>query len=383
MMETSTRDVVVIGAGPAGGVSAFRLARAGYGVLLVDRARFPRQKVCGGCLSARTLGLLGEAAMDDVAASVGGQVIDSLTVHVPGGTARRFSIPEGLATTRAELDQRIVERAVGAGVEFRHGVAARVLPVRDGEESRRVALGAPNREIVRARVVIAADGLSHPSLAGLDSDETIVRRLSRVGVGSVVDGWSHSVEGRVVRMAIGRFGYVGMVGVGNGRMNLAAALDPTRLRSERAPEMASRILAECRVEAPPVLSNAIWMGTPALSRRTVHPAGYRLLLVGDAAGYTEPFTGEGMAWALEDAREAERLLAGGFACWRSEIESAWAVHVRSRRRRDWFGGAMARVLASPAAVRVSMNLVARAPMLAHRGIGRVQGRRPAIDASAP
>ncbi len=363
-MKGSIRDVVVIGAGPAGAVSAFGLARAGHSVLLVDRAVFPRSKVCGGCLSARSLAWLGAAGLETVIEPGLGEPFDEVTIYLPGGSARSFALPQGRAVNRADLDHRLVDRAVAAGAEFRSGVGAQVLPARIGDAVRPIALG--TGETVAARVAIVADGLGHPSLAGL----SVVRPLSRIGLGAVVHGLGDSFRG--VQMAISRSGYVGMVGIGGGCLNVAAALDPARVHESGPAPAVAGVLADCGLDVPRSLAGARWSGTKPLSRCLIRPAGFRLLVLGDAAGYTEPFTGEGMSWALEDALSAEGLLARGFGEWPNEIESDWVRSARARRRRDWLGRWAARVLRSPLAARTAFGVMERLPGVARKGIGMAQ-----------
>jgi 2-polyprenyl-6-methoxyphenol hydroxylase-like FAD-dependent oxidoreductase len=205
---------------------------------------------------------------------------------------------------------------------------------------------------------------------------SVVGPLSRIGLGTVVHGPTDPDRG--VRMAISRSGYVGMVGIGGGCVNVAAALDPARVNESGPAGAVEEVLTDCGLDAPGSLATARWSGTKALSTRLLRPAAFRLLVLGDAAGYTEPFTGEGMSWALEDALEAERLLAPGFGEWDGAIERAWIRSVGSRRRRDWLGRMAARVLRSPRAARAAFGLMERLPGVARKGIGMAQAPLPAV-----
>jgi 2-polyprenyl-6-methoxyphenol hydroxylase-like FAD-dependent oxidoreductase len=103
-------------------------------------------------------------------------------------------------------------------------------------------------------------------------------------------------------MATGRGGYVGLVRVEDGRLDMAAAFDPVFVKSVGGLGAAAEtILREVGWPAPPALAEEPWKGTPALTRRARRLAGHRCFVVGDAAGYVEPFTGEGMAWAVMSA----------------------------------------------------------------------------------
>jgi flavin-dependent dehydrogenase len=254
---------------------------------------------------------------------------------------------------------------------------------RSDDTTRRVALvGGDVREIVRARVVVVADGLLHPSLSTLPALGREVRKASRIGVGAVLFA-PGSADTGTVRMAIARSGYVGMVGVGHGRLNVAAALDTRAVRAHGPGATIAGILEACGHRPDSSIDDARWHGTPALSRRLIRPAGRRLLVLGDASGYSEPFTGEGMAWALSDALAAGRLLSRGLADWDPRIESEWLGHLRTRGRRGWTSGAVARILRSPVATRAAVTLAAGVPALARGTIRAFQSPyRPLPKASA-
>jgi flavin-dependent dehydrogenase len=106
----------------------------------------------------------------------------------------------------------------------------------------------------------------------------------------------------VLAMGVSRHGYVGLVRVEGGELNIAAAIDASFLKELKGPGPAAvELLAGTGLPVPAVLREADWMGTPTLTR-TTRPLAHRgIFLIGDAAGYVEPFTGEGMAWAMEGA----------------------------------------------------------------------------------
>ncbi len=105
-----------------------------------------------------------------------------------------------------------------------------------------------------------------------------------------------------IYMAISRFGYVGLVRTMDGRGNLAAAIDLRKLKSVADPaQVVHSILEDAGLPSPTLSESDVWRGTIPLMRHTNRLSTHRVLLLGDAAGYAEPFTGEGIGWALNSA----------------------------------------------------------------------------------
>jgi len=157
-----TVDVAVVGAGPAGSAAAITLARAGLDVTVLDRATFPRDKICGDGLTTGALRLLEGLGLDP-ASVASWQDVEDCYVSSPSGVIKRFPLPRGQGrfasvATRSDLDAALVDRArtEGATVLDGHGVTA-ATESHDG-----VALEVDGVGTVRARWVIAADGMWSP-----------------------------------------------------------------------------------------------------------------------------------------------------------------------------------------------------------------------------
>jgi flavin-dependent dehydrogenase len=286
-------DALVIGAGPAGSAAAIGLARGGAATLLVDRASLPRSKVCGCCLNTAALGVLGALGLGGMPARVGAVPLQAVRV-ASGGVCARIPLPPAAALSRESLDTELVREAVRSGACFVPGVVARVMP--PTAEACLVMLGSAGA--AQARVVVVADGLGGRSADGFPGLEVRVWKRSRIGAGVVLDSGPDWVKPGVVYMACGKGGYVGLVRLEDGRVDVAAALDPLFVRSRHGPgAAASEVLAGAGWTPPEVLAASRWRGTPALSRRRCVQSG-RVFVVGDACGYVEPFTGEGIAWSL-------------------------------------------------------------------------------------
>jgi flavin-dependent dehydrogenase len=356
-------DVVVVGAGPAGALAAYALARARLAVLLLDRAAFPRYKVCGCCLNGRAQACLADAGLRDLPRRLGAAPLDRLLL-AGGGREACIGLRGERVLSREALDAGLAAAAVDAGATFVPETFAARGPCRSA--ARAVLLRQGRRaETVWGRLVLAADGL-----AGTFSADRSRRRAvgagSWIGAGAVADAFSSFYAAGTVYMACGRGGYVGLVRREDGRLDVAAALDPAPLGPTRAPgAAAARILAETGWPPLTELARLSWRGTPALSHRARHLARKRLFVIGDAASFVQPFTGEGIAWALQSARSVVPLAVQAVACWEPHLVRAWADRYRRTvLRRQWACRALSAALRRPNLTAAGIALLARLPALA-------------------
>ena len=306
-------DVLVIGAGPAGSVAARGLSLAGLRVLMVDKARFPRRKVCGCCLNGNALAALKSVGLGDIPAKLGAVPLTGFTTATAGRIA---TVPlKGVSLSREAFDMALIEEAVKAGVEFREGFvfpSGGCKPAQDWTHS--AGLHPP-----LGKITVYANGLN-----GIPSTAS---KHSRLGAGTILnDAPAYYEPGRIF-MAVGQGGYVGLVRLEDGRLDVAAAFDADFVRNCGGLGFAAeRVLKEAGFPCLAPLSlggrgvggegdlnhhlltpnpsparvegDKMWKGTPALTRTPHSIAGPGWFAVGDAAGYVEPFTGEGMAWAI-------------------------------------------------------------------------------------
>jgi flavin-dependent dehydrogenase len=356
-------DVIVIGAGPAGAVAAQQLALQRHAVLLVDQSSFPRWKVCGACLSGEAQTILASAGLGKCLSRLGAVPLTNMHLRVRG-TAMDVPLRRRIALSRGALDAALIDAAVRAGASFlpeTHGRLGAVTP-----RAREVLLRRDRCDtIATARIVIAADGLGGTACAGTRAVNTSVRVDSRLGAGTVVDDAS-SVYGRgTIYMACGTGGYVGLVRLEDGRLNMAGAFDTAAVRRHGGvTALAAATLAAAGMPAVPSMPTARWRGTPALTRHARRPAATRLFLAGDAAGYVEPFTGDGMAAALTTGMAVAKLAARGCRRWDPILEAQWASCFRglvTRRHRacGWLAGLLRR----PKLLAVGAAAVRRLPIL--------------------
>lgn len=347
-----TWDALVIGAGPAGSVTARELARRGRRVLLVDRATFPRSKVCGCCLNGAAIRTLERLGLGRVLE--GALPLDRLKWAAGSWTAT-LGLPRGVALSREVLDARLLEAAIGCGVEFRPAT----LVHRDSELR------------AQARVNIVASGLT--------GGEMTAERGSRIGAGVVLPASDAPgfFPSRAIHMATGRGGYVGLVRVEDDRLDVAAAFDSAFVKTAGGPGPAAEsILRGVGWPVPPGLAEGPWKGTPTLTRRPVRLANRGVFVVGDAAGYVEPFTGEGMAWAVMSAAALAPIAARAIERWDDSLAREWeTAHRRLIGRRQRTCRSIARVLRSPFLTGLGVRLLVLVPALAHPVISALN--RPA------
>src|ERR1043165_2004376 len=292
-------DIIIIGAGLAGSLAARELARDGAAVLLIDRACFPRTKVCGGYLNLRALSALAGVGLGNLVEQCGAKPVHSLRLSAPHAQA---VVPvAGRALSRKTLDAALVRAAIQAGAQFLSGTPARLGEATD--RARLVLLRQEGQEIqASARVVLGANGLAGSLLASEADHRNVVESGSRLGAGVMAEETPEFYTPGCIFMACGQGGYVGMVRHESGELNVAAAFDAAFVKQTNGlGNAAAAVLREGGF--PPIdgLESLAWHGTPLLTRSVFPPAAERVFLLGDAAGYVEPFTGEGMAWGLVSA----------------------------------------------------------------------------------
>jgi flavin-dependent dehydrogenase len=360
-----TWGAVVVGAGPAGALAAQQLARRGVGTLLVDQSAFPRSKVCGCCLNARGVAALAAAGLGDLPNRCGALPLRAFELAAGGATARLALA--GVALSREALDAALVRAAVGAGAHFLPQTRA-ALVAGDGEAKtvQLVSVSQEGSATVRARCVLTADGLGGQLLARSGVGAAPAAPGARIGVGAVSAEAPAYYEVGTVYMACGARGYVGLVRLEDGRLDVAAALDAAWVRASGGPGRAVLpLLTAAGLPPVPDLIGLAWRGTPALTRRATRLAGERLFVLGDAAGYVEPFTGEGMAWALAGGLAVAPLAAEAVRRWRPSLAGAWAAtYRRVVVRRQHLCRAAAAVLRRPLLAGALVRLLARVPGLA-------------------
>ncbi|MEQ8789747.1 MAG: FAD-dependent monooxygenase [Pirellulaceae bacterium] len=368
-LDDAARDdweLVVLGAGPAGAMTAREAARQGIRVLLVDRSRFPRPKVCGCCVNQAALGVLTEAGLGDVPTSLGGRPLRAFQLASQGRLAE-VPLGGGVAVSREQLDAALIEAAIEAGAQFLDATQALLRPALDC----RIELKRQHAQrTIAARLAIVATGLGSRCVATDTPDARHSSPRSRIGAGAVIDEQSDAYASGIIYMACHRSGYVGLVRLEDGRLDIAAALDPAAVkRLGGIPAAVSQVIEQSGL--PPIsgLKLQDWHGTAKLTQHRPALYGDGYLVVGDAAGYVEPFTGEGIAWALATGKAvvpyAVRAMAEPDALKRRQVGASWSrEHQRLVGRRMAVCRSVSFLLRRPRLVRWAVWALARRPQLA-------------------
>jgi geranylgeranyl reductase family protein len=275
-------DAVVVGAGPAGSTTAYRLANAGASVLLVDRARFPRDKPCGGGLTGRAVRLL-PVEIDPVVEETADRL--ELRFRFRRGFERRSSEPLVLLTQRRRLDLYLAESAAAAGANFRDGVRVDGIVASEHGVEARVG-GRP----IGADVVIGADGANGITGRALGLGTNIAHGVALEG--NIPYGVAD--RGRFARRLVCELGIVpggyGWVFPKGDHVNVG--IGGWRSEGPRLRELLHRL---CEVHELPFdrLESLRGHRLPLRTPTTPLAAG-RAALVGDAAGLVDPLSGDGM-----------------------------------------------------------------------------------------
>ncbi len=353
-------DALVIGAGPAGGAAAHALARVGRRVLLVDRALMPRPKVCGCCLAPAGVRALQRAGLGGLL--LGAAPIGHCTVYA-GVCQARLPASGYRVIARDVLDARLAAAARDAGAHLLLGVSARVATdgsVRLNHTDHDEIAHGPSGTALQARAIIIADGLAGTSLADRPEFAWRVKSGSRMGVGATLMRSPVPLAEGEIAILCGRAGYLGVVRLPGGAIDAAAALGPRAVRAAGGPgPLCEAIVAACGRNAE-ALRQAAWRGTPLLTRARARVEVGNIFIVGDAAGYLEPFTGEGMTWAIEGALHG----AAAANAWLADpaTAGAWAAtHARLVARQHRRSGLVASLVRSERLTHAAVALAGRWP----------------------
>jgi geranylgeranyl reductase family protein len=372
-------DVVIVGAGPAGSAAAIGLAQRGYEVTLLDKQCFPREKLCGDFVNPINRPLFRELGVEEQVLAQPHATVTGFRVTGTSGRAaevefsqRGHETESGLGLRRAHLDQVLLQRAAALGATVYQG--------RRIEKLQRTADGwrltGNEEEIWRGKVLIGADG----------RNSWVARQLGLYRR-STADGRAIGFQSRLqfygaigdkIEIHLFPGGYAGVVGLGDGTINLCLAVDKRRLPREGSTE---HLFAEVLPRNPHLKYILQWSAHSSVIR-SVYPVyfpprrsiGDGALLVGDAARVSEPVTGEGIYFALRGGLLAAKTIDLAFRRGDLALDSL-AGYERACRRafrsRTALNGLLRGVVYRPALVEPFIRLSARNQFLLHSLVNAV------------
>ena len=310
-MKASRVDVAVVGGGPAGALTAMLLADRGREVVLLERAPQWRWRACGVFASPASVAALRSIGFRDPEIELVARPVAAMRVETPGGATFRLTYggsgeldDSAVGFDRSTLDPLLMSRARSAGAVVRLGATVERVALA-GDHARLVISG--DRSEMIARVVVGADGLR-----SLVARTARVERRAPLGPRAALtfhlaDSWGDEDA----RMVVIDDGYVGIAPVPGGRVNVGIVLEHSwfqRLRREGgravARSICARVLPDGATDAEAIRPLDRVAGVTPLGHAVRRRAGAAWLLVGDAAGFLDPFTGEGLHRAIVSAELA-------------------------------------------------------------------------------
>jgi menaquinone-9 beta-reductase len=383
-MRTGDHDVIVVGAGPAGSVTAGLLAARGHRVLLLDRDTFPRDKPCGESLNPGAVGELDRLGLLEAVRRLPHQLLDRWRVHASNGRSFEGAFDParyGIALARGPFDALLLDQARTCGADLMTGARVDDLVHEGGAV---VGVRLQSGDEFHAPLVIGADGLRSAVVRRLG----LLRRrprLRKVALTAHVSG-AELPPGTGI-LGLFPWGCAGVVRTSSDSANVAVVLDRAAARTIAGDPAGAfdRFAADIPwVRGARRRSAVLTTGPFDWPTRAVAAAG--ALLVGDAAGYFDPFTGQGIFRALRGARLAADI---GDARLRDGNLTQDALQEYERRHREEFASAtrLQRIIetgvARPTIFGAAVALLGAWPSLADRLVAVIGDLQPVRSLLVP
>jgi menaquinone-9 beta-reductase len=356
-------DVAVVGAGPAGASCAAFCAVAGLGVALLERENFPREKVCGDCINPACWPVLRHLAVADRVRALPHGRLDRVDFIAINGRRLSVQLPVGddaeIAVKRSLFDKLLLDRARELGATVFEGATV-------------TALSSPDPRIEHWTISTADQTIKARSLVAADGRNSTVARLYGLFPRTIKDRIALQTHlplprdfGERVVLEFRPEGYSGQAPVGDGALNLCLVSVPKQIVSLRA-------WAEDRFDISPSHS---WRTITPLTRESISPAQPSLFFVGDSARVVEPFTGEGIYYALASGELAAKAIAlqceGGNA---ADVATAYsAAHRQLYRGRLWVNRLARSAVLAPRIASAFLGVARLQPWMLRVLTGKITG----------
>ncbi|MGH9935397.1 MAG: NAD(P)/FAD-dependent oxidoreductase [Blastocatellia bacterium] len=330
-------DVIIIGAGPAGSTASTLLARAGLRALLLEKSRFPREKLCGEFITPECLNVFDRLGVRERMFDAGAKTINQWMLFAPDGRGVRVPmewIADGhkhaIGISRARMDLILLDCAREAGVDVRESF--HVSPRLRRENGMGVIEGKTGGAVIErfsAPIVIDASGRNGAFSNPINGADMTARQPSRFD-GSRLFGCKvhlRAVEGMrgLGELFFFRDGYGGLSGVENGRTNLCFLTTEATLREakgdrEKLLDLTMRSNPAARRRLRDAVIDGEWLGTgPIIYGRGRPIPG--VIPIGDAGAFIDPFTGSGILLALSSGELVANVISQSFAEGVSDVDA--------------------------------------------------------------
>jgi flavin-dependent dehydrogenase len=379
--------VIVVGAGPAGSVLAGLLAQRGVETLLLDKATFPREKICGDYLSPGTVRLLGQLDLLDLVCSAGARRLWGMTVTSPDGTTFTAEFPStatndngaspfALSIPRAILDSLLLQWARCLGVRCVEGFRVTDLIWENWRVRGVTGTGPTSLETYTGQIIVGADGRDSVVARRLDlyRPHPTLRRMALV---AYYEGVSELTDHGLI--SVGDRSYCILNPIGERLTNASIVVDQRIVQGWKGQ---LDELFDGALQAFPLALSALRDTRRRGPVRCLGPLAFRssrsakagALLIGDAAGFYDPFTGEGVGHALYSARLAAHAIGsaldesdGGLTETRlAQFDCRQRKALKSRER---IGAALQTIIRRPHAANAVARLLRRRQPLADLLLG--------------
>jgi geranylgeranyl reductase family protein len=320
-------DVAIVGAGPAGTAAAILLARRGHAVALVDKEQFPREKLCGDFINPSNWPTLEQLGVTRQLFVQDHEIVTTFRITADTGAVAESALSSidgaavfGLGLRRFFFDQILLKKAQDEGVRTLLGCRIKALQRQADGWHVGYGLGESLGEL-NARVLIGADGRNSWVAHRLGMSSRVARGGGRIGFQLRLK-YAQSLPGRVeIHLFPG--GYAGVLGLGDGTINLCLAADQRRLGERVGGPVSIDALLEAHLPRNPHLKEILRWSEPMGAARSTYPVyfpprrsvGDAVVLIGDAAQVSEPVSGEGIFFAMRSAVIAaatvDQALRGG------------------------------------------------------------------------
>ncbi len=309
-------DVAIVGAGPSGSTAATLLARLGYSVALLDKERFPREKLCGDFINPINWPLLEQLGVKRELLSHDHEAVTAFRMTSFSGAGAEVALPVcGLGLRRFFFDQTLLDEAIREGAASLQECSLKRL--RRRAAGWRVEFSRDeNVEELEAKLLVGADGRNSWLARHLGMSAGPAREGAAVGFQLRLQ-YPPGLAGRVeIHLFPG--GYAGLLGLGDGTVNLCLAVDKRWVRGGAGLDS----LLESHLPRNPCLKAILQRSQPMGAARSTYPVyfpprravGDGVLLVGDAARVNEPVTGEGIYFAMKSGALAARAIDEALRC---------------------------------------------------------------------